>query len=73
MLIPFIAVQCVEYTIAWSPVFSGITYWKATISMMKIVKALDVWKKEGAGLTPVEEEEFFKIEHVKTIMMVEVK
>ena len=41
--------------------------------MMKIVKALDVWKKEGAGLTLVEEEEFFKIEHVKTIMMVEVK
>ena len=31
--------------------------------MMKIVKALDAWKKEGGGHGTGEEEEFFKIGH----------
>lgn len=40
--------------------------------MMKIMKAPDVWKQEVGGLAPKEEEEFFKIEHVKRNVMVEV-
>lgn len=33
--------------------------------MMKIVKVLDVWKREGGGYRVGEEEEFFKIEYEK--------
>ena len=40
---------------------------------MEIMKAPKVWKKEEGGLAPEEEEKLFKIEHVKTNMMVEVK
>ena len=39
--------------------------------MMKILKAPDIWKKEVGGLAPKEEEEFFKIEHVKTNVIVD--
>ena len=41
--------------------------------MMKILKAPDVWKKEERGLAPAEEEEFSKIEHAWTNVIIEKK
>lgn len=55
--------MCVEYICVWSFVFWDIIYWEIIILMMKIVKVLDVWKREGGGYRVGEEEEFFKIEY----------